>query len=132
MATLNQIQKKVKIHYSLKHYFSSFSDEFHRFGYSEKIEFLKEVVQKGFSTYDLSESFRKERSDRYNHEDMQKELVRYVGYVVYNNILELAVLKYYKEESDKDVAKDLDAFLLSEDCYGEFKKMFKDKFDFDI
>lgn len=37
----------------------------------------------------------------------------------------------YKEESDKDVAKDLDAFLLSEDCYGEFKKMFSDKLGID-
>lgn len=132
MTKLEKIQQKVTMHHTLKHYFSSFSDEFKRIDYSKKLEFFKEVVQKGFSTYDLSESFRKERSDRYSHDDMQQELVRYIGYLVYGNILKLEVKHYYKNLSDKDVAKDLDAFLLSEDCYKDFKKMFKAKFDVDL
>jgi hypothetical protein len=80
MATLAKIQKKVTIQYSLKHYFSSFSDEFSKFDYSKKINFLRTVVENGFSTYDLSEAFRKPRTDRYSHDNMQKELVCYIAF----------------------------------------------------
>ena len=132
MNILEKIQQKVPMHYNLKHYFSSFSDEFTRIDYLQKIGFLKEVVQNGFSIYHLSESFRKERSDRYSHDDMQKELVSYIGYLVYRDILKPEVKQFYKNVSDKDVAIDLDAFLLSENCYEDFKKKFKEKFDFDL
>jgi hypothetical protein len=97
MTKLEKIQLKVTMHFSLKHYFSSFSDEFKKFDYSEKIEFLKEVLQNGFSTYDLSENFRKERADRYSNDHLQKQLVRNISYVFYNNILDSFKQKYYKE-----------------------------------
>lgn len=129
MTTLEKIQKKVAMPYSLKHYFSSFSEEFSRFDYSKKIELLQSVVQNGFSTYDLSEAYRKPRDTRYSHDDMQKELVRYIGYIVYQDSAEVLVSKYYEGVSDNEVAKDLDVFLLSEDAYEDFKIKFKKKFD---
>lgn len=132
MATLEKIQKRVNMPYSLKHYFSSFSDEFKKFDYSEKIDFLRSVVQKGFSTYDLSEAFRKPREDRYSHDDMQKELVRYIAYELYRYSGDIIVSKYYKGMSDSEVAKDLDAFLLSEDAFEDFKVKFKEKFGLEI
>jgi len=128
MTKLEKIQKEVHIPYSLKHYFSSFSAEFSRFDYSKKIDFLRTVVQKGFSTYDLSEAFRKPRKDRYSHDDMQKELARYIAYKLYQDSGDIIVDKYYKEMSDKEVAKDLDAFLLSEDAFEDFRVKFKEKF----
>lgn len=132
MATLEKIQKTVHIPYSLKHYFSSFSDEFKRFEYSEKLDFLRTVVRKGFSTYDLSEAFRKPRKDRYSHDDMQKELVRYIAYELYRDSGDIIVSKYYEGMSDKEVAKDLDAFLLSEYAFDDFKVMVKEKFGLEI
>lgn len=132
MITLEKIQKKVHLSYTLKHYFSSFSDEFSKFDYSKKLELLQEVVQKGFSTYDLSEIFRKSHESNYTHEDIQKELVKYISYVLYNNNIEPLVLKYYEGLSDKEVSIDLDAFLLSNDCYEDFKKKVKVKLGIEL
>lgn len=132
MTTLEKIQKKVTIPYSLKHYFSSFSDEFSKFGYENKIALLRSVVQNGFSTYDLSEAFRIPRATYYSPDDMQRELVRYIGYELYRKPNEIIVIKYYKEMSDSEVAKDLDAYLLSEDSWGDFKIKFKEKFGIEL
>lgn len=129
MTTLEKIQKKVVMPYSLKHYFSSYSHEFSRFDYSKKIKLLQSVVQNGFSTYDLSEGFRIPRATNYSHDHMQKELVRYIAFVLYHKPDNYIVSKYYEGLPDSEVAKDLDAFLLSEDPYEDFKSMFKEKFD---
>jgi hypothetical protein len=132
MNTLAKIQKKVTIAYSLKHYFSSSSNEFSKFDYSEKIKFLRRVVENGFSTYDLSEAFRKPRKDRYTNDDMQKELVRYIAYIIYLDSEEIIISRYYKGMADSEVAKDLDAFLLSTDAYADFKIKFSEKFKIEL
>jgi hypothetical protein len=132
MTTLEKIQKKVTIPYSLKHYFSSSSSEFSQFGYSKKIELLRSVVQNGFSTYDLSEAFRIPRATYYSPEDMQRELVSYIGYELYREPGEILVSRYYKGMSDNEVAQDLDAFLLSDDSWDDFKIKFKEKFGIEL
>lgn len=132
MNTLAKIQKKVTIPYSLKHYFAPSSDEFSKFNYSEKIKFLRTIVENGFSTYDLSEAFRKPRKDRYTQDDMQKELVRYIAYEIYLDSEEILVSRYYEGVPDSEVAKDLDAFLVSTNAYADFKLKFKEKFNFEL
>lgn len=132
MTILEKIQKKVAMPYSLKHYLSSSSAEFSKFDYSEKIEFLQQVVQKGFSTYDLSEAFRKSQATIFSHEDMQKEMVNYISYLMHHHTANPIVIKYYEGMTDEEVAKDLDAFLLSDDCYEDFKQKLKAKFDISL
>ena len=63
---------------------------------------------------------------------MQKELVRYIAYEIYQHSGKIIVGKYYEGMSDREVAKDLDAFLLSEDAFNDFKLKFKEKFGLEI
>ncbi|MCG9792460.1 hypothetical protein [Flavobacterium algicola] len=129
MNTLEKINKKIIIPYSLKHYFSSSSHEYARIEYAEKIALLQSVVQKGFSTYDLSEAFREPRATKYSQYDMQKELVRYIVHILYGNVEGIIVNRYYEGVRSIEAAKDLDAYLLSEDPYEDFKMKFKEKFN---
>jgi hypothetical protein len=128
MTKLEKIQQKVNLPNSLKSLFQSGSNEFNTQDYFNKINVLRSVVQNGFSTYDLTEIYKKRYSTYNTAEDMQSELMSYIGYLLYSTTYHPIVKKYYESLSDHEVAKDLDAYLMAEEPLDDFKKMFFDKF----
>lgn len=81
------------------------SDEFGRITIEKKIDLLRSVVTHGYSVYDLSEKFRKDRSKFYDHDDMQSVLCYYIAMLIFNQYINPYVNKYYEHETDEAVAK---------------------------
>ncbi|HEY0046920.1 MAG TPA: hypothetical protein VGB44_09455 [Flavobacterium sp.] len=131
MNSLDKILKKVPIPRPLKYYFGEGSYEFNQISIEEKLEMLHLVVHAGFSVFDLSERFRKDRADRYSHENMHSVLRGYISTLISNNYIDPLVNRYYQDDSDEIVAKDLDAFLIEPITPEELLERAKKKFNID-
>lgn len=129
MARFETIDKKVGIPYSLKYYFGRGSDEFGRITIKQKIDLLRSVVNHGYSVYDLSEKFRKDRSKYYDHDDMHSVLCYYISIVIFNQYINPYVNKYYENETDETVAKALDKYLMNPVSEEDFITMVIEHFD---
>lgn len=129
MNNFEKIQKKVGIPRSLKYYFGAGSHEFNQISIEEKLDTLRRVVRAGFSVYDLSENFRKNRADRYSHEDMHSIFRYYISTVIFKEYINPLVNRYYLDESDKVVAADLDTFLIDPISPEELLDRAKKKFN---
>lgn len=128
MARFTTIQKKVIIPYSLKSYFDDSCHEYGRVTFEKKLEMFRAVVSNGFSIYDLTEKFRKDRSDRYNQDDMKKLLCRHIAELIYNERIHPIVPRYYQDNSYEEVAKELDKFVMNPIDSIEFMELVKKKF----
>lgn len=95
------IDKKVGSAYPLKYFFAPASHEFGTITIVQKFENFRAVVSSGYSTYDLSEKFRSDRSERYSHEDMHHVLTRYISIILFENYDNPYVQKFSKMKQTK-------------------------------
>lgn len=128
MARFTTIQKKAIIPYSLKSYFASSSHEFGKIDFNKKLEMFRSVVSNGFSIYDLTEKFRKDRSDQYDQADMKRILCGYIAELIYGDRINPYVPRYYHDKSYEEVAKELDKFVINPIDSGAFMELVKKKF----
>lgn len=111
MAKFETIQKKVDFPYPLKYFFSPGTNEFSTITFEQKMGMFRKVVLSGYSVYDLSEKFRKDRSKEYDHANMHSVLRNYISKLIFNDYINPYVNKFYEHETDETVAKDLDVFV---------------------
>lgn len=123
MKNIDQISKKVHLPYRLKYYFAPSSHEFGLLDDSVKINFFKEIVDAGFSIYDLSENFRKSHALYYSETDMKDVLCYYISILIYNRSNHLFVIKYFEKESHYTTAVFLDYLLKNPIDKNEFGQM---------
>ena len=128
MARFTTIQKKVVIPYSLKSCFAPSSHEFGQIDFEKKLAIFRSVVSNGFSVYDLTEEFRKNRLDTYEQDDMKSVLCGHIAELIYDDRIDPIVSRYYHDKSYEEVAKELDKFVINPIDSGGFMELVKKKF----
>jgi len=105
MARFTTIQKKVVIPYSLKSCFAPSSHEFGQIDFEKKLAIFRSVVSNGFSVYDLTEEFRKNRLDTYEQDDMKSVLCGHIAELIYDERIHPIVSRFTMTKAMKKLRK---------------------------
>ncbi len=123
MARFSTIQKNVRIPYSLKTYFGAGSHEYESLDFEKKLRTFREVVNAGYSIYDLAKEFIKVKGDYYDQDAVKRVLLNYIAKIIYDEFIEPMVDRYYRDDEYEVLAKDLDKLLLNPIGSIEFEKL---------
>lgn len=123
MVRFSTIQKNVRIPHSLKTYFGAGSHEYESLDFEKKLGTLREVVNAGYSVYDLTKEFIKLKGDYYNQDSVKRVLSNYIAKIIYDDFIVPIVDRYYRDDEYEVLAKDLDKFLLKPIDSVEFEKL---------